>query len=252
MEHLLDLTEGIFFLVGAFFSMTLSAAIGFGGSLLMIPAMLIFFPPKVAVAIAALGLGVNNVGKVMVYRADIPWKKALPLALITMIVAGASSQALLMVPDGIALNVIVSIYAVSLLGEFVQLPKMLSNVAAYIGIAIASISSGLSGTAGPTKGLAIRSLGLPKTEMVATGSLISLFGDVSKMTVFFYAGAYEGHLMEFIVFIALVPFACACGYKLNRGTSEGKFRLLFWAIVGAYTLRVINDNFLTIYSMVPN
>lgn len=232
---------GALFLLGSFVAMLLSATVGFGGSLLMVPLMLLFFSPVKAAAIAALALGINNIGKFGIYHKNIPWKQAFPLAMITAIVGGASALFLLSIPPELALAAIAGVLVLSAIGEFIPLPKTTTRLGACVGLAIASVASGLSGTSGPTKGLALRSLQLPKNEMVATSTIVSMFGDLSKVAVFFASGLYQGNWAIATIFVLLSPFACHLGFFANRRTTEIGFRSLFWVVVAGYALRLFGE-----------
>ena len=239
--EILVMLKGAFFVLGSFFAMTLSATVGFGGSLLLVPVMLLFFPPVAAIAIAALGLGINSVGKFAIYRKDIPWKQSLPLALIASLVGAASTLLLLSIPPEMAITAIVGVLILSVIGEFIPLPEPASRIGAYLGIAIASIASGISGTSGPTKGLALRSLQLPKEKMVAASTLVSMFGDLSKVVVFFSSGLYQDYPGVVLVLCFISPLACATGFFVNRKATEKGFRVLFWAVVLGYAARLFGE-----------
>src|SRR5918998_1275560 len=74
---------------------TVSASAGFGGSLILVPALGLLLGTKSGTALAALLLAANNVVKVWAYRKTIPWRRA---ALLTIIIAvGTALGAILFV-----------------------------------------------------------------------------------------------------------------------------------------------------------
>ena len=76
-------------------SFAVSASAGLGGSLLLVPILSLLLGPKQGIALAALLLGLNNVAKVAVYRATVPWRTV--AAVVIMTVTGAAFGARLLV-----------------------------------------------------------------------------------------------------------------------------------------------------------
>jgi uncharacterized membrane protein YfcA len=106
-------------------------------------------------------------------------------------------------------------------------------------MAASAILSGASGSSGPLKGIAIRSLDLPRLEHVGLASAISLVADLLKVELFRSAGLFEGlDIGVALVALPVMPASAWLGRHVNRNITEGAFRWVFWSIVGAYTLRL--------------
>ncbi len=134
----------------AFISFTISASVGLGGSLLLVPAMILAFDTKSGIAIAAILLSLNNVGKVYAFRATIPLKAALPIVFITMFGAATGATALLVVDEiWVDLAVMAMIFSTLVfeVGQLKWARKINSHLMAYF----SGCTSGFSGTSGPLK-----------------------------------------------------------------------------------------------------
>ena len=104
----------------------------------------------------------------------------------------------------------------------------------------AGATSGFSGTSGPLKGIALRSLALDRLHLVGAASVVSLAGDRAKVGVF-AGGALFGRQAFWILACAapLVPLATLAGRRLNGALGERSFAALFWAVMAGYSLRLV-------------
>jgi uncharacterized protein len=101
-------------------------------------------------------------------------------------------------------------------------------------------TSGFSGTSGPLKGLAVRSLDLDRQHLVGALSLASLVGDVTKTAVWTEARLLSAE--SFLLALAAVPLtvgATFLGWQLNRTPGERGYTSLFWAVMAGYTARLL-------------
>ena len=103
----------------------------------------------------------------------------------------------------------------------------------------AGATSGLSGTSGPLKGIAIRNLRRDRRHYVGAASLASLSGDATKTLVF----ARESLLTQqsLLVFAAAIPLMVAgtlTGRRLNSRTGEIGFAAMFWLVMAGYSVRL--------------
>ena len=106
--------------------------------------------------------------------------------------------------------------------------------------------SGFSGTSGPLKGLAVRSLELDRQHVVGALSLVSLVGDATKTAIWadsglITSGASHGHFMA----LAAVPLMLVATFsgrrhrRLNYCISERAYTGLFWTVMIGYTARLL-------------
>jgi len=104
----------------------------------------------------------------------------------------------------------------------------------------AGATSGFSGTSGPLKGAAIRSLGFDRMHMIGAAALVSTAADVAKTAVFAEAGLLRGAPFQFtLAAIPLMFVATLAGRHFAQVIGEEGYRRLFWFVMGGYTLRLL-------------
>lgn len=215
-----------------------SAAAGYGGSLILVPALALLLGAKTGTALAALLLAANNVFKVSAYRKTLPFKKA--ALVIGLVAIGTAIGAIFFVAASekvVAIAVIVSFVA-AFLAERFDLSR-LRRVGAPVLALGAGGTSGFSGTSGPLKGLAVRNLELDRLHLVGALALISLVGDATKTAIWAEASliSSNGYLLA-LVCVPLMFAATMLGRRLNRVIGERGYTGLFWAVMVGYTARL--------------
>ncbi len=229
-------------LVVTFTSLFISSIAGYGGSLLLLPALAAILGPKEGIAMAALVLGWNNVFKVIAYRKTLAVRKSWPLLVVTAAGVFAGGTLLISAPETLIVWAIVVVTVASLAIELFAGARLrrANRSAAVPLMAGGAVLSGFSGTSGPLKGISIRSLGLPRLEHVGVASCVSLVGDVLKVELFAQAGLLpriEWYLVAAV--LPVMPLAAWVGRRVNETINENTFRWVFWSVVGAYSLRMI-------------
>jgi uncharacterized membrane protein YfcA len=204
-----------------------------------VPVLVLILGAQEGVALAALLLGGNNVLKIIAYRRTIPLRAA--LMVIVLIGLGAALGAALMViapPELVAAGVLVS-FAATLAFERLGIDvgrRILSPLLAFA----SGATSGFSGTSGPLKGAAIRSLGLDRAHFAGAASAASLVGDLTKTTIFAHAQILDGRaLMIFGLVFPVMALGTFTGFRLNRRLGETGFAALFWMIMAGYSMRIL-------------
>jgi uncharacterized protein len=223
----------------AFVAFVLSAAAGMGGSLILVPALALVIGTKEGIALAALLLAANNVVKVAAYRATLPFRQA--LALLVALAAGSALGAVVMIraPEALIATGVIVILLMTLAAE-----RRGWNPHAPIaapGLAFsAGVTSGVSGTSGPLKGVALRQLSLDRAHFVGAASLASLVGDVTKVGVFASDSLLAAD--SFTVAALAIPLmlvGTALGRQVNRRVGEAGFAVIFWVVMGGYGVRLV-------------
>lgn len=226
-------------LVGSCCSFVVSSSVGLGGSLLMVPIFVLAVGPKEGVALAALLLASNNVFKLLAYRATIPWRAAIAIAVATVLGAAFGARLLLDVPAIVVVVAVLLMFAMTLSFERASFEP--GQYFAGPGLALVSgATSGFSGTSGPLKGAAIRNLGLDRLHFVGAASLVSFSGDATKVLVF-----ADGELLgrsEFLLALTVLPLMILgtwIGRRINRRAGERLFAAMFWTVMAGYSLRLV-------------
>lgn len=235
----MDLVIALAVVVAVAASFFVSASAGLGGSLVLVPTLALVLGTKQGIALAALLLACNNVVKVTAYRRVLPLRAAGVLVVLTMAGAAFGAGLLVAAPDEIVTAAVIASLAFALLAERRQLSHRRTLFAP--GLTFASgATSGFSGTSGPLKGVAIRSLELDRLHTVGAAALVSLFGDLTKSAVFTEAGLLSGD--TFRLALASVPLMLAAtfaGRRFNQLIGERGYERLFWAVITGYTARLL-------------
>lgn len=218
---------------------TVSAAAGFGGSLILVPALALLLGTKSGVTLAALLLAGNNIVKVAAYRRTLPVRRSIPVVLLIAIGAFLGARLFVAAPEGVVTVAVIVTFLVAFLLESLELRR--SRRVSMPVLALASgATSGFGGTSGPLKGLAVRSLDLDRLHLVGALSIASLVGDVTKSAVWTEA-ALLGRT-DYLTALACVPLMFAAtflGRRLNTVVGERGFTRLFWAVMVGYTGRLV-------------
>ncbi|MFD4247356.1 TSUP family transporter [Streptomyces sp. NPDC058525] len=227
----------VFLAVGTAF--TLSAAAGFGGSLILVPTLALILGTKSGVALSALLLAANNVVKVYAYRKTIPYRKAVPV--IVLVAAGTflGAQLLIAAPEKVVTVAVVFCFAAAFLIESLRLGRW-RHVGSPILAFLSGATSGFSGTSDPLKGLAVRGLDLDRMHLVGALSLVSLIGDTTKTAIWTEASLLTGR--HYFVALACVPLmlvATFFGRRFNTRVGERGYTGLFWTVMAGYTSRLL-------------
>jgi uncharacterized protein len=218
---------------------TVSAAAGFGGSLILVPALGMLLGTKSGVALAALLLAANNVVKVGAYRRSLPFAKAGPLVVIMALGAALGARLLVTASERVVTVAVLVAFVTSFVVERFDVSH-LRRVSAPLLALGSGATSGFAGTSGPLKGIAIRSLQLDRAHLVGALSLASLAGDASKAVVWTQSGLLTGQ--SYLLALAVLPLMFAAtlgGRELNQFIGERGFRHLFWAVMVGYAGRLI-------------
>ncbi len=223
-------------------ALLVSSIAGYGGSLILVPALAAVLDPRAGVALAALLLGWNNVFKVIAYRRTLALRQGWPLLLVTAAGVWAGANVLIAAPDELVIGAIVAVTVGSLAVELVAGDRLhqARRRVAVPAMAASGVLSGVSGSSGPLKGVAVRALGLPRLEHVGLASSVSLVGDALKVQLFTDAGLLSGvDLTVLVLAIPLMPLGAWLGRTINERINEQAFRWMFWTVVGGYTLRMV-------------
>lgn len=216
-----------------------SAAAGLGGSLILVPVLALLLGTKEGVALAALLLASNNVVKAIAYRRVLPLRASSGVVALTLLGTYVGARLLVAAPEALVTVAVIASFAMALLVERRQAVAVRNGFA--VGLALASgATSGFSGTSGPLKGIAIRSLGLDRLHTVGAAALVSLVGDATKTAVF-TDSALLGRSSYALSLVALpiMVLATYAGRRFNSVIGEQGYQRLFWAVMGGYTARLL-------------
>ena len=222
------------FIFAAFF---VSAACGMGGSLILIPALSLVLGVKEGIVLSSLLLGINNIFKLWYYRKDVQLKDS--LALLVIMGLGAVAGAFLMVQMEQKILAILLFINIGISFLVQRTSNMDVQKGTGLGYALLSgFCSGLSGTSGPLKGLAVRCYFREKASVVATASLLSFATDMLKSGVYFSQQNWLINPYLLLLGIAMMPLATYWGQKFNRAMSTRAYDALFYTVMSGYVVRL--------------
>ncbi len=221
-----------------FLSFLLSASCGLGGSLLLIPMLSLVLGVKEGIVLSSLLLGLNNIVKALYYRQYIRWKQTLWLLL--PMAGGAAIGAVAMVH--MQADWLGYFMAMHIIVSFAVQRWATTSIQKSTGIGYAALSgfcSGLSGTSGPLKGIAVRCFYQSKTTLVAAASVLSLATDSIKSGIYLsQIPGIAGNMMLLGFGIVIMPFATGLGRYLNQQMSTRVYDALFYTVMGGYVMRL--------------
>jgi len=218
-----------------------SAAAGLGGSLILVPALALVLGTKEGVALAALLLATNNVVKIIAYRQVLPVRASAGVIALTFAGSFLGARLLVAAPEALVTVAVIASFAVALLAERRRMAAGRNRLARALSFA-SGATSGFTGTSGPLKGIAIRSLGLDRLHTVGAAALVSMVGDATKAAVFTDArllGASSYRLA--VVAVPVMIAATYAGRLFNSAIGERGYQRLFWAVMGGYTARLLSS-----------
>lgn len=225
-------------LIAIALAFTLSAAAGLGGSLILVPALALLFGSREGIALAAVLLAFNNVGKLIVYRRSIPLGPAAGVLACTALGAWAGARLMVALPEVWVAGAIIAGVAGSFLFEKLRQTRVPRRAAPILAL-FSGATSGFSGTSGPLKGMALRSLGLDRLYFVGAASAVSLAGDAVKAATFARSSLFTGEMeLTFLLALPLIPFAVLLGRSINRRLGERAYAGMFWTVMLGYALRL--------------
>ena len=227
-------------LVLVFASFVISASVGLGGSLLMVPTLVLAVGPKEGVALAALLLASNNIFKVIGYRHHIPWRASALIVGCLMLGAAVGARLLVNASATIVGIAVLASFALSLLFERRRIEPG-RRVAGPVLAVTAGATSGFSGTSGPLKGVAIRNLDFDRMHFVGAASLASFAGDATKVAIFSEAKLLSASSFTIAaIAVPLMAAGTALGRHLNGRVDERGFAVLFWSVMTGYSIRLVS------------
>ena len=220
-------------------SFFVSASAGLGGSLILVPALALVLGTKEGVALAALLLAGNNVVKLFAYRETVPLRRSALLVVTTAAGAFVGSSLLVLAPSRLVGTAVIVSFGMALLAQRRDSERYSVALAPALAFA-AGATSGFSGTSGPLKGVAIKSLRFDRLHMVGCAALVSFFGDATKAAVFADAQLLGGYAV--VLAMCAVPLMLVATYggrHFNGIIGEHGYDRLFWGVMGGYTVRLI-------------
>ena len=164
---------------------------GFGTSTIMIPVLVMFFPPVEAILLVAIIHWFGDLWKVTLFRQGFNLRLLLLFGGVGLLTSYLGASLSLGAHEDLLqrlLGVFLAGYAVFLVGQkrFKMHP---GNATALTGGAISGFFAGLFGIGGPVRSMFLSVFDLPKAVYIATAGAIDLLVDVTRVATYFTGGA---------------------------------------------------------------
>ncbi len=223
---------------------------GFGLGTLLLPAFTLFFPPSVAITLTAIVHFFNGVFKIMLVGRHVHWRTVLRFGLPAMLAAFAGAKVMLWLTDlrpltsytlmgrelfispvKVALALLMLVFASAEASKRVNQIRIAPEWMPLGGI-ISGFFGGLSGHQGAFRSPFLMRLGLEPPAFIATGSMIALFIDVTRLATYFSGDALE-HARSSLPLVLTATLAAFTGAFIgNRYLHKVTLRSLQLAVAG--------------------
>lgn len=222
-----------------FVAFVVSASAGMGGSLLLLPVLSFLLGFNEGVVLSSILLGLNNVFKLIAFFKHLVWRNVLPL--LCSISIGSALGAFLflkMSSNVVAILLLINI-VVTFLVQRKAIPKIQYRAAVSVSF-LAGLLSGVSGSSGPLKGLAIKCLKNTPLQIVACATVLSLSSDVVKSTIYLNHLTLSTQAMQYLFgSLLLMPLATYLGKKINSNIGTTAYDVLFYSVISGYVVRLL-------------
>ncbi|MBI3109567.1 sulfite exporter TauE/SafE family protein [Candidatus Daviesbacteria bacterium] len=222
---------------------TIGTITGFGTSTLMIPVLVIFFPPVEAIFLVAIIHWFGNIWKVALFRSGFNLRLLILFGVVGLatsylgayISLGANEQILLRF-----LGAFLAGYSIFLIFQSkFKIPA--GNLTALLGGALSGFFAGMFGIGGAIRSLFLTAFDLPKATYIATAGAIGLLVDSTRIITYFTGGAtLPGKLWYgLLLFIPVSFIGAQIAKKIVDKIPQNEFRIVISVFLFAIGLKLI-------------
>ena len=176
----------LIFLLLAFITSIISATLGFGSALILIPFSAFLLPIKKAIAIITIYFIALNLIKIVIFRKHIEWKiiYLIWLGAVPFVFIGA--YLMVYAPSEMIKTILGIIILLYVINDYFKLTKKIKlSKFAIIGASGAyGLFSGIIGTGDAIKAALLTHLGLTKEKFIVTMSLSAILLNIIKATIY--------------------------------------------------------------------
>ena len=216
---------------------------GFGTSTLMIPVLVIFFPPVEAIFLVSIIHWFGNIWKVAFFRSGFNLRLLLLFGAVGLITSylgayislGANGQILLRL-----LGTFLGGYALFLLFQSkFKIPA--GNLTAVSGGALSGFFAGMFGIGGAIRSAFLTAFDLPKAVYIATAGAIGLLVDSTRIITYFTGGATLPKELWYglLLFIPISFVGAQIAKKFVDKIPQNKFRIVIAVFLFVIGLKLI-------------
>lgn len=222
---------------------TIGTITGFGTSTIMIPVLVIFFPPVEAIFLVAIIHWFGDVWKIALFRKGFNLKLIALFGLIGLatsyigayISLGANQQILLRL-----LGVFLASYALFLIFQSrFKIPA--GNVMALSGGALSGFFAGMFGIGGAIRSMFLSAFDLPKAVYIATAGAIGIMVDSTRIITYFAGGTTLPKELWYglLLFIPTSFLGAQIAKRIVDTIPQNKFRIVVAAFLFIIGVKLI-------------
>lgn len=231
------------FALAAFFGFFVSALVGVGGAMVLMPVLMLAFSPAEAVALASPVMLVNNLFKLAVYRRHLDLRAAL-LTSVTAVPAAGVAALFTGFVDGRALKAGIGllILAALIVQRVLSVDVKLGGRGLVgAGLVIGGVS-GISSAAGAPTAVAFRGYGLVKEPFVATVAFVAGGMQLTKVPVYVATGVFGDELWPLAAALSFTSlFAVLFARAAQTRLSAARFRVVLDGVLVVLCAWLIGD-----------
>lgn len=204
----MHVSHEVYFLILAFFSELIGTLSGVSSSTLFVPLGQLFESIQVTLALTATLHIIGNSIRTVIYRKNINWSLTLKFGIPSILFAGLGAQysdyfSKQVYSIGLGLFLIViSTYFLFFKAKLSLKGKWLP----YIGGGLSGLLTGMIGSGGAVRSLALTAFNLNPMAFIATSTLIDFGGDIFRLIIYFKKGYLNQEHYFYIPLLMVVAF----------------------------------------------
>ncbi len=198
----------VYFLLLAFFSELIGTLSGVSSSTLFVPLGHFFDSIQVTLALTATLHIIGNSIRTVIYRKNIDWLLTLKFGIPSMLFAGLGAQYSDYFSNQI-FAIILGLFLISISCYFLFFKsKIILNGRwiPYLGGGLSGLLTGMIGSGGAVRSLALTAFNLNPMAFIATSTLIDFGGDIFRLIIYLKKGYLNQEHYFYIPFLMVVAF----------------------------------------------
>jgi uncharacterized protein len=228
--------------VAALCTSALTAMVGFGGGVILLGVMLIFYPPAAAIPLHGAVQLVSNGWRVVLFREHIAWR--IGLRFMVLLPAGVVVglwffQGLPSAAIQILIGLVVAGSLFSRRTQRFRGRELPPNAFIAVGFVVGILNM-MVGVVGPLLAVLVVRRDLNRLQVIGTQGFFAVAGHVLKVLAFGLVGfSFRQHLPALVVMLPAVVLGGALGKWLLMRFSEAAFLVAFQVLLAILALKLI-------------
>lgn len=226
-----------------FIASAVGTVTGFGTSTIMVPILLLFFPPPVTLLFVGIIHLFGDIWKMLLFKKGVRWKLILLFGIPGVALSYLGASIGIGLPET-SLSRILGVFLISyVLFLFTRsrfkIPK--TTTSAIAGGALSGLFAGIFGIGGAVRGAFLSAFNLPKAVYLFTNGAIAFVIDVTRTTTYFFGGTkLEAFLLwGMVVFIPVSFLGAKLAQRVVHRIPEAHFRWVIGFFLSLVGLKLI-------------